>query len=152
MPKSVFPSLGIWLCLNLFQKEEIKLVAKPSFGFLLQLWPCSFPELGFNSAWSWQCRAGTCLDTKLSCSRVKWRIPKQQCLQRGPVLPFLLLPKHSLRGKDDRAAPLTTGLARGSHPRDKKSMSDTRNSSNFPRSCPQLTKARQLPVSWLDER
>lgn len=98
MPKSVFPSLAIWLCLHLFQKEQIKLVAKSSFGFLLQLWQSSFPELASNSAWSWQCYAGTCLDTKLSCSRVKWRISKQQCLQRGPVLPFLLVPKQLSEG------------------------------------------------------
>lgn len=156
MPRSVFPTLGIWLCLILFQEGQNKLVAKFSCGFLFQLWQSSFPELGFNSAWSWQCHAGTCLDTKLSCSRVKWRISKQQCLQRGPVLPFLLVPKHSLRGKDDRAAPLTAGLARGSHPQDETSVRDSRNSSNFLKELPTgvstLTKARQLPVCWLDER
>lgn len=137
MPKPVFPSFGIWLCLTLFQKEQNKLVAKSSFGFLFQLWQSSFPELGFNSAWGGQCHAGTCLHTKLSCSRVKWRISKQQCLQRGPVLPFLLVPKHSLRAKDYRAAPLTAGLARGSHPQDETRVSDSRNSSDFPRSCTQ---------------
>lgn len=141
MPRSVFPSLGICLCLILYQEGQNKLEAKFSFGFLFQLW---------------QCHAGTCLDTKLSCSRVKWGISKQQCLQRGPVLPFFLVPKHSLRGKDGRAAPLTAGLARGSHPQDETSVSDSRNASNFLRELPTgvstLTKARQLPVCWLDER
>lgn len=147
MPKSVFPSLGVWLCLHLFQKEQIKLVEKSSSVFLLQLWQSSFSELGFNSAWSWQCHAGTFLHTKLSCSRVKWRISKQQCLQRGPVLPFLLVPNPSWRGKDHKAAPLTTGLARGSHPQDKTSINDTRNSSNFPRSCPRGSLCWQKPDS-----
>lgn len=157
MPRSVFPSLGICLCLILYQEGQNKLEAKFSFGFLFQLWQSSFPELGFNSAWGWQCHAGTCLDTKLSCSRVKWGISKQQCLQRGPVLPFFLVPKHSLRGKDGRAAPLTAGLARGSHPQDETSVSDSRNASNFLRELPTgvstLTKARQLQFAgWMRGR